>query len=104
MAGERLGISDAVESLYMENASEVDSSPRVLTDVVLALPFEADLKIVVLVDQVLEPLEKMSALLACQPVDILGESTEGEDALPASDWVRANHRVHGLQVIAYVLG
>lgn len=58
----------------------------------------------ILVDQVHKPLQKMAALRIRQPVDVLGEPADWEDALPASDWVRADHRVHGLQVIANVLG
>lgn len=63
------------------------------TDVILVLPLQADLQVVVLVDQVKEPLQEVVALLLRDAVDISHMASNRKDALPpchrvgAHDWV-----------------
>lgn len=52
------------------------------TDVILVLPLEADLQIMILVDQVKEPLQEMITLLLSDTVDMTHVTSDGEDALP----------------------
>lgn len=68
------------------------------TNVILVLPFQSNLQIVVLVDQVKEPLQKMVALLLRHAIDIPHMASNGEDTLPTSHRVGADNRVDCLEV------
>lgn len=73
------------------------------TEVILVLPLQAGLQVVVLVDQVEEPLQEMVALLLCHSVDVPHMPSDGEDALPPGDRVGADDRVDRLEVESDVL-
>jgi hypothetical protein len=74
-----------------------------LTDVVRGLPLESNLQIVVLVDQVYEPIKQVLALFGCEAVDMLHMSAHGEDTLPAGDRVGANDGVNSLELNPNIL-
>lgn len=74
-----------------------------LTNVILVLPFQSDLQIVILVDQVEEPLQEMVALLLRHTIDIPDVASNGEDTLPPSHRVGADNRVDRLEVESDVL-
>lgn len=92
------------QSLEVQSHSVVHTPIIPDGNVIGALPLEPDLQVMVLVQQIQEPLQQMVTLRRCQPVDVSGEATNREDALPAGDWVCANDWVYGLQVFAYILG
>lgn len=70
--------------------------------IILILPAQAHLQIVILHDQLHEPLEEVLALRLAHLIDALGVVADGEDALPARDGIGANDRVHGFEVGADV--
>lgn len=72
--------------------------------VVRVLPAEADLEVVVLDDELHEPVEEVPRLRLGQPVDALDVVADGEHALPPRHRVRADYRVDRFQHLAYVLG
>lgn len=68
------------------------------------LPPVADLQVVVLDDELDEPVEEVLRLGLAQPVDLLDVVAHGEDALPARHGVRADDGVDRLEELAHVLG
>ena len=76
----------------------------VRTDVVRRLPLQPNLKIVIPIDEIEEPGEKLLALLVRQTIDVLDVPADGEDALPSGDRVGADDRVDRFQLGSYVLG
>lgn len=72
--------------------------------VIHILPTKPDLKIMVLNDELDEPIEEPLALGLGEPVDALHVVADGEHALPPRYGVRADHRVDGLEDLASVLG
>lgn len=58
----------------------------------------------VLIDQIKEPRKQLGALFAREAVDVLDMTTDGEDALPACNWVCADHRVNCLELGTHVFG
>ena len=75
-----------------------------LTDVIGCLPLQPNLKVMISVDQIEEPGEKLLALLVCQAVDVLDVPAYREDALPSSYWVGADNRMDRFQLASHVLG
>lgn len=73
------------------------------TDVILVLPLQAGLQVVVLVDQVKEPLQEVVALLLRHAVDIRHMATNGEDTLPPCHRVGAHDWVDCLELESNVL-
>lgn len=73
------------------------------TDVILVLPLQADLQVVILVDQVKEPLQEVVALLLCHAIDISHMASNREDTLPPSDRVGAHDGVDCLELKSDVL-
>lgn len=73
------------------------------TNVILVLPFQSDLQVVVLVDQIKEPLQEMVALLLRHAIDIPDMASNREDTFPPSHWVGADNRVDCLEVESDVL-
>jgi len=55
---------------------------------------------VVLVHQLQEPVEQVLGLEVGDAVDMADVPADGEDALPPSDMVGADDRVHGLELAA----
>lgn len=74
-----------------------------LTNIVLVLPVEPHLEVMVLVDQIEEPLQQVITLLLGQPDDMFGEAADWEDALPPRHRVCPYHGVNRFQVGADVL-
>lgn len=58
----------------------------------------------VLNNEIHEPVKKMSTFFFSDPVDLLDVGSNGENTLPPSDWVRANHRMFSPQFITHILG
>jgi hypothetical protein len=59
-------------------------------DIVRILPPKPDLSIVVVHQQLLEPLEHICTFFLGQAVDMADVSADREDALPACDWIRTD--------------
>lgn len=72
-------------------------------DVIGVLPLVAHLQVVVLDNELHEPVEEVLALLLAQAVDALAVVTDGIDGLPAGDGVGADDGVDGLEDLAHVL-
>jgi hypothetical protein len=75
----------------------------ICTNVIGVLPLESGLQVVVVIDQIQEPLEQVLALLLCDTVDVRDVSANGEDALPSRDGVGSHDWVDGLEVAADIL-
>lgn len=73
-------------------------------EVVEVLPAVADLEVVVLDDEVDEPVEEVARLVVGEALDALDVVADGEDALPARHGVRADDGVVRLEGFPYVLG
>lgn len=72
--------------------------------VVHVLPPVAQLQVVVLADELHEPLQEVLRLGLVEAVDHLHVVADGVHALPARHRVRADDGVHGLEHLADVLG
>ncbi len=72
-------------------------------DIIHRLPPQAHLEVVVLDNQLREPVQEVLALLLGQAVDALDVVADGKDRLPARDRVRADHGVDRLEHLADVL-
>lgn len=75
---------------------------RILTDIVRALPFQPNLEVMVFVDQVEEPGQKLGTLLTRQAVDVFHMPSNGEYALPSRDRVGADDGMNGFELAANV--
>ena len=64
-------------------------------DVVDILPLEANLQIVVVFEELLEPSEKHVALFFGDAVDKLAVLADWVEALPACHWVCSHHWMDG---------
>lgn len=73
--------------------SHVQTKGRKLTKIVRVLPTEAHLQIVVLNNKTHEPFKEMGTLLFSNFINLLHMVTNGENTLPSSHWVGADHRV-----------
>ena len=78
------------------------SSCLELTDVILIPPLETNSQIMRVVYPFLEERKKLIRLLRVQLVDVFGEGTNSEQALPSCDRVGAHHRMNRAQVGARV--
>lgn len=65
------------------------------TNIVRVLPFEPDLEVMVLVNQVQEPVEELFAFLLGHVVYVSHVPTDREDALPSSHRVCSDDGVYG---------
>lgn len=63
-----------------------------------------DLQIMILDDQLHEPVQSPPALFLRQSIDLLDVVAYAENGLPARDRVRADHGMYGLKFCADVLG
>lgn len=72
--------------------------------VILILPPIADLKIMILDNELYKPIEEMLGFLLAETVDLLNVMAYGEDAFPTSDRVGADHGMDSLEDVADVLG
>lgn len=75
-----------------------------LTKIIRVLPSEAHLQIVILDNQIHEPLQQVVALLLGDSVYFLDVRSHGEYTLPTRDWVSAYNRVLGAKLFSNVLG
>lgn len=73
-------------------------------EIVRILPPMPDLQIMVLDNQLNEPVQGPLALFLGQSIDLLDVVSYSKYRFPASDWVGANHGMDSLQVCADVLG
>lgn len=71
-------------------------TPR--TDIVGILPLQADLQFGILVHNVKEPSQKLSALLLGDTIDMLDMGADWENTLPPGDGVRAHNGMNGLEL------
>ena len=72
--------------------------------VVGLLPPEPDLQVMVLDDQLHEPVQKMLGFLIRQAMDPFHVVADGKDGFPARHRVSANNRMDRLEDLADVLG
>ena len=72
--------------------------------VVDILPADAGLQIMIVFQQRLEPAQQQSAFFRRHPVDVVDVLSHRVQTLPARHRVGADHRVHGAEHAAYVLG
>lgn len=73
-------------------------------DIVAVLPADADLQVVVVDQQLGEPLQQRLGLELGHVVDVRQVAADGEDGLPARDRVGAHDGVDGGQLLAHVEG
>jgi hypothetical protein len=72
-------------------------------EIIRILPPMTDLQIMILDNQLNEPVQGPLALFLGQPIDLLDVVPYAKYRFPASDWVGANYGMDGLQVCADVL-
>lgn len=72
-------------------------------EVIDVLPLVTDLQVVVLDNELHEPVEEVARLGLAETVDLLDVMASAEDALPAGDGVGANHGVDGFEELADIL-
>ena len=73
------------------------------TEIIRVLPAEAHLQIMILHDQVYEPVGEMFALFVAQSVDFLHMGANSEDTLPSCNRIGADHWVLSTQIFADIL-
>lgn len=73
-------------------------------EIIRILPPMTDLQIMVLDNQLNEPVQGPLTLFLGQPVDMLDVVSNAKYRFPASYWVGADHGMHSLQVCANILG
>ena len=74
-----------------------------LTDIVLVPPLETNSQVMGIVYPSLEERKELFGLLGIQLVDVLGEGTDGEQALPSGDRICAHDRMDRGQVGTNIL-
>ena len=72
--------------------------------IVDVLPAVTDLEIVVLNDQLDEPVQEVSRLIFRKAVNVLDMVSNREHTLPPRDWVGANYWMNGFKDVADILG
>ncbi len=88
----------------IRRGSMVDATVVPDGNIMDVLPLETHLQVVVLHDELHEPVEEMPGFLIAQPVDALDVVPDSEHRLPSCDRVRANNRVDRLEDLAHVFG
>lgn len=72
--------------------------------IILIAPLEPHRQIMVLVHQLIEPLQQPRAFRWSKLVDVLDVMPDWKDALPTCDWVRADYGMDGFELGADVQG
>lgn len=80
------------------------NSIRVLTNIVGTSPAEANLKIMVLLNPLVERLQDLSTLALTQLINALREVSNRKDRLPSRDGICSNNGVNSLELIANISG
>lgn len=102
--GAAAGTLAEVEVAVVGRGRVVDAAVVPDGEIIRIPPAQADLQVVVLDDEADEPVEEVARLVVAEPVDALHVVAHGEDGPPPRHRVRADHRVHGLEHVADVLG
>ena len=74
------------------------------SQIVHVAPLVPHLQVMILHDEIGEPVEEMLRLFLGKPVDLLYVVTDGEDTLPAANGVGADDRMDRFEDVTDVLG
>ena len=66
------------------------------TQVVWILPPKSYLQIVILHNEIHEPIQEVTTFLFRETIDLLDMTSHSKHRFPARDWVRSDHGMNGL--------
>jgi len=80
----------------------VVSSAEQLTNIIRVPPSEAHLEVVILIDDIAELVQQFLRLSRVELVYILGEGSQGVNALPTGDWIGRHNGMDGSQLLSSI--